>query len=242
MMKDSLVSVIVPVYNVEQYLEECLESLLNQTLDNIELIFVEDCSTDKSLDVLENYIRAHQVDGKTIKIIKHKENKGVSFTREEGVKEAQGEWIIHCDADDIPDRNMYEKLYMKALESGSDIVVCSYRQFGEGMHDINRYQGEGRIESKEMLGRIAGAELPPLHGALWNKLIKKDLWTDIVFPKNVSFCEDSAALFQILSKYPDIRIDLYAEMLYAYRIREGSLVKKKDKKRIEELERLIKFI
>ena len=237
-----LVSVIVPVYNVEQYLEECLESLLNQTLENIELIFIDDCSTDKSLDILENSIKTHEGKGKIIKIIKHRENKGVSFTREEGVKNAQGEWIIHCDADDIPERDMYEKLYRKAQASGSDIVVCSYRQFGDGMLDISRHQGIGIIESKVMLGRIAGAELPPLHGALWNKLIKKNLWADIVFPKDVSFCEDSVALFQILSKYPHIKIELYPELLYGYRVREGSLVKKKDQKRIEELERLIKFI
>lgn len=235
-------SVIVPVYNVAQYLEECLDSLFEQTLNNIEIIFIEDCSTDRSLEILERYIREHPVTNKTVRIIKHDENKGVAYSREEGVKSAKGEWIIHCDADDIPDRDMYETLYSKALEKEADMVVCSYKQFGVGIKEINRHQGSGKIPTQEMLGRIAGSATPPLHGALWNKLIKRDLYSRVKFPENVSFCEDVAVLFQILIQNPSIHIEILPEMLYKYRIREGSLVKKNDQQRIGELERLIIFM
>ena len=116
--KNIKVSVIIPVYNVEQYLEKCLDSVCGQTLKDIETICVNDCSADNSLAVLKDYAK----NDNRVKLIDFKENKGVSAARNEGIRNAQGEYIGFVDSDDWIDLNFYEKLYNKAIETDADIV------------------------------------------------------------------------------------------------------------------------
>ena len=110
------VSIIIPVYNTEKYLRKCLDSVCNQTLSDIEIICINDCSTDNSLGVLEEY----SVNDKRLKIIDFKENKGVSVARNKGIDEAKGEYIGFIDSDDYIDLDFYEKLYNKAIETNAD--------------------------------------------------------------------------------------------------------------------------
>ena len=117
----SKVSVIIPVYNVEKYLRECLDSVINQTLKDIEIICVNDGSTDNSLQILEEYAQKDE----RIKIIAQ-ENKGQAVARNVGIKIAQGEFIGFLDSDDYLDLNFYENLYNRAKETNSNIVVCEY--------------------------------------------------------------------------------------------------------------------
>ena len=105
------VSVIIPVYNSEKYLKRCLTSVLNQTLSNIEIICVNDCSTDSSLEILKNY---------DVKIIDLKENKGASFARNLGIKNAQGEFLAFIDSDDYIKEDFLEKLYKQSFNK--DVV------------------------------------------------------------------------------------------------------------------------
>lgn len=112
------VSIIVPIYDVEQYLRDCLDSLINQTLRDIEIICINDCSPDNCLEIIKEY---QQKDSR-IKLIDHEINKGVSVARNNGINMATGEYIGFCDPDDYLDLNFYELLYTKAKEGNIDIV------------------------------------------------------------------------------------------------------------------------
>ena len=120
----SKISVIVPVYNVEKWIERCARSLFEQTLDDIEYIFVDDCSTDNSIHVLKNIANEYPERESNIKYLHHKKNTGQSGARRDGMAIATGDYIIHCDADDWVDVDMYESMYQKAVESNADAVVC----------------------------------------------------------------------------------------------------------------------
>lgn len=125
------VSVIIPIYNVEKYLDTCLKSVINQTLKNIEIICIEDASVDNSLAILENY----QKKDKRIKTIIHKENKGQSYCRNEGLKLARGKYTYFLDSDDWIDRIALKQLFEIANERKTDILIFKSIQF----HDKERY-------------------------------------------------------------------------------------------------------
>ena len=112
------VSVIIPVYNTEKYLRKCLDSVCNQTLSDIEVICINDCSPDNSLEILQEYAQKD----KRIKIIDFKENKGAAVARNTGIDEAQGEYIGFVDPDDYIALNFYEKLYNKAIKNNADVT------------------------------------------------------------------------------------------------------------------------
>ena len=124
----SKVSVIIPVYNVELYLEKCLDSLINQTLKDIEIICINDCSTDNSLNILEQFKNKDE----RIKLINLKENKGAAIARNEGLKIAKGEYLGFVDPDDYVDLNFYEELYKKAKQDDADIVKACIRTYLDG--------------------------------------------------------------------------------------------------------------
>ena len=120
------ISIIIPVYNVEKYLEQCLKSLINQTFKDIEIICINDGSTDNSLEILE----AFQKQDERIKII-NKQNEGQGIARNEGLKIAKGEYISFIDPDDWVEQGMYEFLYNKFLETNAQIIRFNYRSFDE---------------------------------------------------------------------------------------------------------------
>ena len=122
----SKVSVVIPVYNTQKYLDQCLGSILFQTYRNLEIICVNDGSTDNSLAILQKYAKFD----KRIKIIDQK-NMGISPARNEGMKVATGEFIIFFDSDDFFDSTMMEEMVMKAEEYDADIAVCSYSVFDD---------------------------------------------------------------------------------------------------------------
>lgn len=120
------ISIIIPVYNVEKYLEQCLKSVINQTFKDIEIICINDGSTDNSLEILE----AFQKQDERIKII-NKQNEGQGIARNEGLKIAKGEYISFIDPDDWVEQGMYEFLYNKFLETNAQIIRFNYRSFDE---------------------------------------------------------------------------------------------------------------
>ncbi len=118
-MNKYLVSVIIPVYNTEKYLRKCLDSVCNQTLKDIEIICVNDCSSDDSLAILQEYASQDN----RIKIINFTQNKGVAIARNTAIDEAKGEYIGFVDSDDYIDLDFYEKLYNKAVETGAEVAI-----------------------------------------------------------------------------------------------------------------------
>ena len=118
------VSVIVPIYNVEKYIEKCATSLFEQTLEEIEYIFVNDCTPDNSIRVLENVIERYPSRKDNVCIVHHNVNKGLTSARNSGLEIAKGEYIAHCDSDDWLDKDAYKKMYEKAKLHYADVCVC----------------------------------------------------------------------------------------------------------------------
>ena len=126
-MEQPKVSVIIPVYGVEKYIEQCARSLFEQTMqEGIEFIFIDDCSPDRSIGILKEVLKEYPHREPQVKIIRHSENQGSGGTRRTGVENATGEYVIHCDSDDWVEPDMYETLYRKAAKEDADIVGCDY--------------------------------------------------------------------------------------------------------------------
>jgi len=120
------VSVIVPVYKVRDYIEKCAESLMNQTLRELEFIFVDDCTPDDSMELLMGVLERYPERKDDVRIIHHEVNKGLAQSRADGLDLATGDFIVHCDSDDWTDVTMYEKMYDKAVGDGADICICDF--------------------------------------------------------------------------------------------------------------------
>lgn len=125
-MEKERISVIVAVYNVEKYLSKCIESILNQTYKNLEIILIDDGSSDKSGDICDSYAKQDS----RIKVI-HRENKGIAYTRNEGLDTAKGDYITFVDSDDYIHPQMYELMMRKLREQNADVVACDYLELPE---------------------------------------------------------------------------------------------------------------
>ena len=118
------VSVIIPVYKVEDYIGRCCRGLFSQTLESIEYIFIDDCSPDRSVSVIEDALSDFPSRKPQVRLLRTERNSGQAAVRALGIREATGEYVIHCDSDDWPEPSMYGKLYSKAKEEDADIVIC----------------------------------------------------------------------------------------------------------------------
>ena len=208
------VSVIVPVYNVYDYLDKCLDSLVRQTLKEIEIIVVNDGSPDNSQEIIDKYAKDYPEKIKAFK----KENGGLSDARNYGIKKATGEYIAFVDSDDYVSIDMYDKMYNKAKSGNFDMVVCDLnyvyndrivRAYSNVKHDTTDIK-------KAMLN---------IYPAAWNKIFKRKFFENLEFKKKVWF-EDVEFLYRIL---PLIKtIGVVNEPFYQYLQREGSITKKQD--------------
>ena len=179
------VSVIVPVYNVSEYLGQCLDSILLQTLQDIEVICVNDGSTDDSLDILQGYAMFDE----RLKIISQ-ENAGAGAARNNGIKHATGEYIICLDSDDFFEPDMLEKMVQKAEEDNSDVVVCDFCFFNNETGQIikNKNKWDTYLKQSPFKPTELGADLFELRNpASWNKLIK----TELIHKNNIAFDEQA---------------------------------------------------
>lgn len=156
------VSVIVPVYNVETYIRRCIASLAGQTLTDIEVLLVDDGSTDGSGKICDEYV---QKDPRFL--VFHKQNGGVASARQFGLEKVTGEYTIHADADDWLELSMLEDLYTKAVENDADMVVCDYYA---DFPDRQEYKkGWTGADPANILADLLVADCS---GALWNKLTR----------------------------------------------------------------------
>ena len=197
------VSVIIPVYGVERYIERCADSLFQQTLDEIEFIFVDDCSPDRSMDLLHKKILEYRPSfakmAWTVRIEKMPTNSGLPAVRRHGIQLATGDYIIHCDSDDWVDVDMYRTMYEKALVENVDMVICEY------------YISDGKNNKFYGIPETSGL----LMGPLWNKLINRSLYeNDIEFP-TANKAEDGAIMTQI-SYYSQKRAYIHKPLYYYY--------------------------
>lgn len=186
-MRVPKISTIITIYNCEKYIEQCIRSLLEQSLDNIEYVFINDATLDKSVTILYNIIEEYPNRKKNIKIIHLDKNGGVSNARHIGIKNATGEYIIHCDSDDWVERDMYERLYNKAKDTDADIVGCNFRhEFYDTQYDFHQQYADTVEENISRL--INGKIFPSLCTSLTRRSLIEE--NNISFPKGLNMGED----------------------------------------------------
>lgn len=213
------VSIIIPVYGVEKYIERCIRSLFEQTLRDIEYIFIDDCTPDKSVEILKRVLEEYPQRKSQVVIHRMEKNSGQAAVRKWGMLNATGEYVIHCDSDDWVDVHMYEEMYNKAIEEDADVVVCDFCST-----DCENEQYSKGLISKERENVIVDVLLWRIAGCLWNKLVRRKEYTDhdLNYPTH-NMGEDAALIVQIL--WNAKRISYLPKPLYYYYTNPTSITK-----------------
>lgn len=226
------VSVIIPVYNGEKYIEKCINSLLSQTLTEMEFIFINDGSNDKTKEIIEKY----KTKDKRIKLY-NKENGGQGSARNLGIKKCQGEYIAFLDSDDYVENNMYEILYSRAKKDNLDIVICNYYLEYEDSRQENKNNITTFDEKKLSINEYITISPSP-----WNKIIKYEYIkkNNFNFPEGIIY-EDLAAIPILGINNPNI---VYINRcLYHYVQSQGSTTRNKEyKNKYEDIFKSIEYL
>lgn len=216
MRNQPLISIIVPVYRVEKYLKKCVDSLINQTYKNLEIILVDDGSPDNCPIVCDTYAK---IDSRIVVI--HKENGGLSDARNAGLDIASGEYIGFVDSDDYISPDMYEALLRGLTEDNSDIACCNYLQVNE---EGTAYKDQELPIKDECLDSRGAYELLIKYGGYyavaWNKLYRRQIWETIRYPKGRKY-EDMFVICALIEQCA--KISHVNSPLYYYVRREGSI-------------------
>lgn len=218
------ISIIVPVYNVEKYIDKCLKSLTQQTLQDIEIIIVNDGSLDKSIDIIKKYVKQNPTKIKYYE----KKNGGLSSARNYGLEYATGEYIAFLDSDDYVETNMYEEMYILAKKEKADMVECDFLwewEYGKKIFDKRR---EYKIKEEMMKKPRVVA---------WNKIYKREILNKykIRFPEGLIY-EDMEFFYKLL---PHINKMSYLNKYFVhYTQREDSITNRQTEK-IEDIFKIL---
>ena len=217
-MKKIKLSIIVPCYKVEKYLPRCLDSLVNQTLKDIEIICINDGSPDNCINILKNYKEKY---GNKIVII-DKENEGVWRGRKDGVKKAKGEFIGFVDSDDYVSLDYAEKLYNAAISKNADISVCGFDRIDLDTGKL--YSSEMcKPESKEIIVSKNPGDMLELNGAPWNKIYRAELLKKMHDMVNVPRVLDDMMFLQLIYINAN-KIVFIPNSLVFYMVRKDSII------------------
>lgn len=226
MQKTPLISVIVPIYNVESYLEECVNSILNQTYKNLEIILVDDGSPDNCPSMCDNY---QKLDSR-IRVI-HKINGGLSDARNKGLEIATGEYISFIDSDDFIEKNMYQKMMDSILENNAELCSCSINLVYDDR--IERIDNKREILNDNYSVMKSYILDYNIKTPVWDKLYHKSLLNDLYFEKG-KYNEDEFFTYILLSRVK--KAVVIEDCFYNYRQREKSIMADYSPKRIDSLE------
>lgn len=209
-----LISVLVPVYNTSKYLDRCMKSLLNQTYKDLEIVVINDGSTDDSLSKLEQYAKKDS----RVKVYSY-ENAGISKTRNRALEQAHGEYITFVDSDDFIDHRMIEKLYQAAIKRDLDVVQCNFvMDYGPiPFYRKPTFRKDfSTLEAMKMLAKEFYLNNYP-----WGKLYKRECFDGVHFPENMKGFEDTCTIFKAIAKAK--RVGTIPNRYYHYAQRFGSL-------------------
>lgn len=235
------VSVIVPIYKVRNFIAHCTHSLMSQTLEDVEYIFVDDCSPDDSVDILKDVLKQYPHRQKQVKLIVHKVNQGLPAARNSGLKAATGEYIFHCDSDDFVEIDMLEQMYAAAKQHDADIVWSDWYL---SYTCKERYMKQPSFNSSEdaLKAMLSGV----MKYNVWNKLVRHPLYTDnsITFPAGYGMGEDMTML--MLFAYAK-RVYYLPKAFYHYvKLNANAFSQTYSERHIRELkyntERIIQFL
>lgn len=231
------VSVIVPVYNTELYVERAIISLMEQTLDNVQFIIIDDGSKDNSLNIIQDVIARYPAREGSVTLIS-RENLGVAATRAQGMELATGSYIIHLDSDDWAEPEWLEKLYSKAIDENSDVVICNYNAVYENKINAVTMPPDktGALCLKQLL-------CDKQRGYTWNKLIHRRIFSRIGDPfiQGINYLED--LLYIMKCFYLSQRISYVPDYLYNYNQQNLiSITKGMSDSKVEDIKKTTTFI
>lgn len=232
-----LITIVLPIYNVEKYLKSCLDTILVQDYDNLEVILVNDGSSDNSGKICDEYVKQYD----HFSVI-HKENGGLSSARNVGLKKAKGKYIIFIDSDDWIAPNMISKLYNLIINNNADISICGFnRALCKENYDKGTYSYDNKIcgdilcmNNMEALNMLYDCNLMTEFVVAWNKLYNIKLFDNIVYPEG-KLHEDEFTTYKLF--YQSNRVVYTNEKLYYYRVTPDSIMNKRyNKNRLHILE------
>lgn len=208
---NSLISVIVPIYNVEKYIERCARSIFEQTYQNLEIIFIDDCTPDKSIIILKNILEDYPDRKSQTRIITHERNRGLAAARLSGLRVCRGKYIQQVDSDDYIACNMIEQMYSEAELKNADITVCDFNIVYP--NKIRCQSLSIPLDHIEFMNKVLTGEI---HSSVWNKLIRRDLYIkNKVYPtEGINQFEDLSVMYKLL--YFANRIAYISKPLYFY--------------------------
>ncbi len=210
-----MISVIVPVYNVEKYLERCIDSILKQTYSDLEILLIDDGSSDNSGKICDEYAKKDN----RIKVI-HKKNGGISDVRNVGIENAKGDYIGFVDSDDYIADDMFETLYKLSNENNADISIVSFYEMYNGrLIGVRDDKTLTKMDKQEALKELLIDT--NIQSYMWNKLFKKELFDNLRFPLGKNF-EDIATVLLIFERAN--KVVLLQEPKYYYLRRDDSIV------------------
>lgn len=229
-----LISFIVPIYNVERYLQKCVDSILAQSYSNIEVVLVDDGSTDESVAICDSYANRD----KRVQVI-HKENGGASSARNEGLSFAHGSYIAFIDSDDYVSPSMAEKLLDAISKTDSDLAMCNFAytdELGNITESFSDDTKAGEYRTEELLRKVAAGWTFGI--LVWNKLFKKELFDGgLLFPEG-RIAEDEMIAHRLLARVR--KAVIIPDVLCFYRHRTGSVTNSAfNEKNLDSLEALI---
>ena len=214
-MCEDLISIIVPVYNVEEFLNQCIKSVLGQSYKKLEIILVDDGSTDQSGKICDRY----QMTDARIKVI-HKENGGLSDARNTGLRLAKGKYYSFIDSDDYISSEMIQTMFDSLKRNQCNIAVCNMMRFGDAVDSVKFYYPAEREQVLAGRERFLTLNQP----SVCNKLFDSELFNNIRFPKG-KYYEDTYIYHELL--YQAKRVVLTGKASYWYRARPDSIVGRK---------------
>ena len=238
---NDVISVIIPVYNVEQYLDECVNSVINQSYSDLEIILVDDCSPDRSGEMCDEWAEKEA----RIKVIHKKKNEGLGYARNSGLEVATGDYILFLDSDDFFDLRLCEKALNRLKEENADICVFGHKKYYNGISKSHRsfdgicdtYEGQDIIN--EFLAKTIGqdadkAGMPKIGMSAWRVLYK----ASVILDNNIRFCSERDYLNEDLFFRIDVckcisKVAVLKEDVYFYRYNDDSLTTRYREDRFE---------
>lgn len=218
MQGNKLVSVIIAAYNIEDYLPRCMDSLLAQTYRPMEIILVDDGSTDRTAAICDRYENEYE----WVKVI-HRKNGGLSAARNSGLNIAQGDFIGYVDGDDWIEPEMYEAMVNACIETGAQIAACNYREIGEGGEEVHPSGRRLELNMREAMDLfINGNSQPCIYNSVWSKLYDRETIKDLRFVEGKSSEDIMYTTWAIAKAQKCVLID---EAYYNYVVdRSGSIM------------------
>lgn len=221
MNKGYKVTIIVPVYNVEQYIEKCVDSILRQNYKNIEIILVDDGSTDLSGEICDAYGKKDT----RVKVI-HKSNGGLSSARNAGLKIASGEYISYVDSDDYVEESFIQELLSLCVDNNRAFSCISFREFSEECESVMRENAKPIVYNEEEFIKkiVSDDSANKITYCVWSKLFRRDIIEGLIFPEGKTYEDILYTTTAVVNARGCVFKDI---ALYNYRIREGSISKSK---------------